>query len=126
LDGMRKTAPFPVFYAEELPSILWTLDWKGLSRSITEIRSKRERVATCMTQHRHLPNSALASLCGCSLSGIEKARRRASPAVSPPIITHDRTFRSATAAASALGADNLRDFASRMPKQGFAGRRAAA
>jgi hypothetical protein len=77
-DGINRAVPFPVFYPEVVPSILWTLDWSGVGATMQRINNKRERITSALAAHRHLPNAALATLCGCSVRGIEKARTRMS------------------------------------------------
>ena len=38
--------------------------------------TKRKRLAFLLSDHAYLPDAEIASLAGCSLSGVEKGRRR--------------------------------------------------
>jgi hypothetical protein len=79
LDGINRAVPFPVFYPEVVPSILWTLDWQGVYEAFRAIANKRHRIKFALTDHGHLPNAALAALCDCSARAIEKGRTGISP-----------------------------------------------
>ena len=76
LDGMAKAAPFPVFYEKHVPSIIWTLGWGLILSTVLAESSKRKRLAFLLTDHAYLPDAEIAALAGCSLSGVEKGRRR--------------------------------------------------
>ena len=79
LDGMAKAAPFPVFYAEHVHSIFWTLDWQGIVAAVSEQPGgKRGRIRFALGAYGYLPNAALAGLCAASIRGIEQARLRSS------------------------------------------------
>ena len=74
LDGAARATPFPVFYPEAVPSLLWTLDWPGIQAAAKAIPNKRQRMRWLLEQHGYLPDKALEGLSGYSLRGVKKAR----------------------------------------------------
>ena len=77
LDGAARAVPFPVFYPEAMPSLLWTLDWPGIQAAAKAIPNKRERMGWLLDHHAVLPDKALVGLSGYSLRGVKKARAAA-------------------------------------------------
>ena len=79
LDGHASAAVFPVFYPEAVPTILAALDWTGLQRGAGTITNKRARMRWMLTNHRYLPDQAIADVGGFSLRGVKKARGLSNP-----------------------------------------------
>ena len=77
LDGAARAVPFPVFYPEAVPSLLWTLDWPGIRAAAKAIPNKRERMGWLLEHHAVLPDKAFVGLSGYSLRGVKKARAAA-------------------------------------------------
>lgn len=77
LEGYHRSCVFPVFYPERLTDLLWCLDYDGIKRGVSDQVSKKKQLAWLLKYHPHLPNDELAELASYSLSGIEKARSKA-------------------------------------------------
>jgi len=75
-SGRKRAAPFAAFRASAVPTILERLGLDRIRAAIAEQAGKRQRVAWAVTHAGHLPSAFLASLCGCTTRGIEKARSR--------------------------------------------------
>ena len=85
IDGMARAAPFPVFYEKHSASIVWTLGWELIQAAVARETSKRRRLSFLLTEHAYLPDVEIAGLAGCSVSGVEKGRRRASRSQVTPL-----------------------------------------
>ena len=81
LDGAHRTAPFPVFYAEHVPSILWSLGWDLIQRDVAARPTKKARLEFLLVDHAYLPDAEIAALSGYSREGITRARGRAAAAM---------------------------------------------
>jgi hypothetical protein len=64
LEGAQRACVFPVFYQEHVASILWTLDYQGITEAAHKVLPKRERLDWLLDHHRYLPNTELAALSG--------------------------------------------------------------
>lgn len=92
LDGEARAIVFPVFYAEAVPSIMWSLDWEGIRRDAAGVPNKRDRMRWLLSNHPYLPDQTLADLAGYSLRGLKKARSLGRDEVGshlPPLIGPD-------------------------------------
>jgi hypothetical protein len=74
VEGRARAGVFPVFYAEEVPSLLWCLDYPGIVAAARAILNKRDRMRWLLTHHAYLPDEELAEMAGYSERGVRKAR----------------------------------------------------
>jgi len=77
LEGRGKAASFPVIYEECLGVLKDTLGYQRIAGHVSQLPSKRKRLAWLLDEHGYLPNVEIARMVGCSESGVEKARARA-------------------------------------------------
>ncbi|WP_439551437.1 hypothetical protein [Falsiroseomonas sp.] len=76
LEGFNRASVFPVIYPEHAEAIIWTLDLDGIRDKAVALPGKRKRLRWLLDQHAYLPNARIASLAGCTVSAVEKARAR--------------------------------------------------
>lgn len=94
LEGVGKAAPFPVFYAEELDGLLWSLNFDGIRQHVASVGNKPDRLSWLLSSHPYLPVGEVAHLSGYTRRGVEKALGRrdgGAPKDAPPSITSMRT-----------------------------------
>jgi hypothetical protein len=94
LEGIGKSAPFPVFYPEEVEGLLWTLNFDGIRQHVGSIRRKPDRLSWLLSAHPYLPVGEVVRLSGYSRRGVEKAmgrRAHGAPEDGPASITPMRT-----------------------------------
>jgi hypothetical protein len=74
LEGYGRAAVFPIFYAECVPDILWTLDLEGIRQVAREKGRKRERLVWLLDKHGYLPDAEVADIAGCTERTVRRAR----------------------------------------------------
>ena len=77
LDGSARAAPFPVFYAEHVSSILWTLGLDLIQQGVAAQPTKKGKLAFLLAEHGYLPDAEMARLAGYSRVGVARARTKA-------------------------------------------------
>ena len=77
LEGAAKAAVFPVFYTEEIETVLWTLDWENIKATASRMAAKKDRMRWALRHHSYLPRETLCALTGYSERGFDKARANA-------------------------------------------------
>ncbi|MBP0465863.1 hypothetical protein J5Y09_18195 [Roseomonas sp. PWR1] len=97
ISGFARSAPFPVFFADRLDDVLWTLDLGRIAAHCARLADKRRRLEWLVRWHHYLPNDELKRLSGMSQRSVEAAaakaraaaedqRRRTAAGSAPPLI----------------------------------------
>lgn len=66
IEGMRRSAPFPVIYEDRLKDILWVTDWETIQLKVWQFTSRKQRLEWLVENHRYLPVAEIAALSGYS------------------------------------------------------------
>lgn len=115
LEGMNRAVPFPVFYPEHVPNILWTLGLDVIREEMARLPSKRARLTWLLDNHPDLTSQEAANFAGCTERAVKKAKARrgtvsSSSIVEDPLsvqITHGGTFMRTEEGWSSSGSSTL-------------------
>jgi hypothetical protein len=80
IEGVRRSAPFPVLYGQRLDDIMWMLDWNNIHDYVKSISSRKKRLHWLCTNHSYLPVAEIAALAGYSEKTVKRNLRSVSKA----------------------------------------------